>query len=65
MIQKRGNAIEVTVGHVRHAARDTKGVLMQMDGAKISEVRKLGTTVQGERGEKDGSGPGLAASHLA
>jgi hypothetical protein len=52
MLTKKGSAIEVRVGDIRQAAITSKGVLMQMDGARISEVRKLGTTVQNEKGER-------------
>jgi hypothetical protein len=49
MLTKKGSAIEVRVGDVRQAAITTKGVLMQMDGARISEVCKLGTTKAARR----------------
>jgi hypothetical protein len=53
MVQRKGtNTVEVRVGHLRRAARIVKGVVLQDDGARMTEVCRLGTTIETEQGVK-------------
>lgn len=51
-VQKTGATVEVRASKVRRQALVTKGVVLRLDGAKLTEVRAIGATVKTESGQK-------------